>query len=218
MLTVWCVLNGTKYADEEARLLRAQVARHLRQPHAFRCLSDRLIPGVDCVVPEDRWPGWWAKLLAFRYARAGLHLYLDLDSVVVGPLEELLSQQLSAPKNWAQSGFGGIQSSVMSWGGDYGWIADQFDAAQLRPHPDHPHGRYGDTDYWGDQGFLTAVCGEPGAGLVRAMQGVFSYRYHCQHGGPPAGARVVQFHGSPKPAEVSDAWVQAARSSTTTRT
>ena len=217
MLTVWCVCVGTKYGPDEVLLLRDMVARHLAQPFDFWCLSDRKIPGVDCLIPDDigRYPGWWAKLLLFRYATAGMHLYLDIDTVVVGDLSPLLSEQFSASANWAQSGHGGIQSSVMAWGGDYSWIVDQFDPGELRADPHHPYGRYGATDYWGDQGFLTAVLGNPGSGKVKPMQGVASYKYHCrQMGRPPEWARAVSFHGEPKAAECSEGWIHCARSFT----
>ena len=56
MLTAWCVLNGDKYADSDVYILRDMVARNLDQPHRFRCLSDREIPGVDCFIPDEQWP------------------------------------------------------------------------------------------------------------------------------------------------------------------
>lgn len=213
MLTVWCVKIGTKYSDDDVYLLRDQVDRHLSAEHEFWCFSDRSIWGIDCVIPADMWPGWWAKLQLFGWSRSGLNLYLDLDSVIVGSLDDLLSEQLSAPINWAQSGHGGLQSCAMAWGGDYGWIADGFDVSKLTHDPHHPFGRYGDSDYWGDQGYLTALLGDPGAGKVKPMPGVASYKYHCRDG-LPDWARVVQFHGDPKPSQVQDEWVKASRSST----
>lgn len=218
MLTVWCVLNGTKYRDADVLSLRDQVARHLSQPHEFWCMADRKVDGVDCLIPDEQWPGWWQKIALFRWARGGMNLYLDLDSVIVGPIEGMFSEQLSAPANWAQSGHGGIQSSAMAWGGDYGWIAEKFDPSLLMHDPHHPFGRYGATDYWGDQGFLSAILGDPGAGKVKAMAGVASYKYHCRHAGrPPEWARVVTFHGEPKATECSEAWIAHALSSTPAR-
>ena len=38
-----------------------------------------------------------------------------------------------------------------------------------------------------------------------------SYKYHCGDG-LPDDARVVCFHGRPKPADVSDGWVKQCRS------
>lgn len=219
--SVWCVCVGDGYADADVRLLREQVRRHLAEPFDFWCLSDRKRSGIDCVIPDDvaRYPGWWSKVLLWRYARSGQHLYVDLDAVIVGDLTPLFSDQFAAPANWAQSGHGGIQSSVMAWGRDYHWITDLFDPDNLRPDPYHPFGRYGQHDWWGDQGFLTAMLGDPGTENVRRMGGVCSYKYHCRDAGrPPDWARVVAFHGTPKASECSERWIADALSSTPTRT
>jgi len=217
MLSVWCVLNGTKYTADEAHILRNQVSRHLSQPFDFWCLSDRHIDGIDCLIPEEKWPGWWAKLGLFRYS-TGKTLYLDLDCVVTGELGGLLSEKLSMAANWANSGHGGCQSSVMAWDGDYSWLADAFDPAKLHPPINGNCGAYGDQHLWGDQEFITDLLGNPGTGMIVPMKGVYSYKYHCrEQGKPPTDSRVVCFHGEPKPSQVSESWVKAARSSTATR-
>lgn len=215
MLTVWCVLNGSKYHDEEARILQSQVAANLTIPHRFRCLSDRQIQNVDCYIPPERWPGWWSKLLLFKYSE-GQNLYLDLDCVVTGNLEPLLSEQLSMPANWGQSGHGGCQSSVMAWGRNYSVITEAFDVALLHKPDNGNCGAYGPRRLWGDQEFITSMYGDPGKGEVKAMRGIYSYKYHAIHG-LPHDAIAVAFHGEPKPSQVNDAWVKASRSFTATR-
>ncbi len=209
MLTVWCVCVGDKYGADDVYRLAAMVQRNLRAPYWFRCLSDREIPGIDCLIPEALWPGWWSKLLLFRHATEGAHLYFDLDVVITGDITGLVSASLSLPKNWAQSGYGGCQSSVMAWSGDYSRIADAFDPAQLSA-PAGNHGFYGPQQLWGDQEFITALMGAPGECHVEPMHGIVSYKYHCRQG-LPAGVAVVCFHGLPKPADVSDRWVVDAR-------
>jgi len=212
MITVWSVCNGTKYPDSDVQILRDMVAKHLNQPHQFRCLSDRDIPGIDCLIPDEQWPGWWSKLLLFRYA-TGPCLYLDLDVVVVGSLDRLLCAQLSMPANWGQSGHGGCQSSVMAWDGDYTYIPDSFDVGLLRAPERGNCGAYSDGNLWGDQEYITQLLGDPGDRIM-PMGGVYSYKYHCL-GGLPADASVVCFHGEPKPGQVQDEWVRQARLSTT---
>jgi len=208
-LTVWCVFTGDKYVDDDVRILRDMVSRQLALPHRFLCLADRQIEGVDTLISHLEWPGWWLKLALFWVSR-GQNLYLDLDSVVVGPLEPLLSDQLSMPANWAQSGHGGCQSSVMSWSGDYTAIPGSFDPDQLNPPERGNCGGYGARNLWGDQEFITELLGDPGAGRVKPMDRVISYKYHCRNG-LPSGASVVSFHGDPKPSKVSDPWVLGAR-------
>ena len=214
MISAWCVLNGDKYRNEDAYILRDMVARNLDTPHRFMCLSDRKIPGIECLIPEESWPGWWAKLLLFRYA-VGQVLYLDLDVVITGNLDRLLSRELSTPANWAQSGHGGCQSSVMSWDArheDLGYLADLFNPSLLAPPANGNCGAYGKHKLWGDQEYLTDIVGNPGESVV-PMSHIYSYKYHCRES-LPADASVVCFHGEPKPAQVNDKWVLEARSST----
>lgn len=216
MLSVWCVLNGDKYQDKDAHILKGMVARNLKAQHRFRCLADREITGIDTLVPDEQWPGWWSKLLLFRYA-GGQVLYLDLDTVIVGNLDRLLSDRLSMPANWGQSGHGGCQSSVMSWNSDYenlGYIADLFDIDQVQAPERGNCGAYGPKNLWGDQEYVTELMGDPGD-VVKPMPHVFSYRYHAL-GGPPGDASIVCFHGEPKPAAVNAEWVLKARSFTAT--
>ena len=204
MLNVWCVCVGDKYGDREVLVLRDMVARHLNKRHMFFCLTDRKIGGVNCVIRDDLWPGWWAKLNLFQEA-TGPTLYLDLDVVIVGNLDRLLSDELSLPANWAQSGHGGCQSSVMAWDGNYSFIAKAFAPSMLGEPVNGNFGHYGPKMLWGDQEFITDLVGTPGHG-VKPMPHVYSYKYHCRNG-VPADASVVCFHGKPKPTEVGDDWV-----------
>ena len=138
-------------------------------------------------------------------------LYLDLDVVVTGELDSLLSERLSLPSNWGQSGHGGCQSSVMSWdtkSGSYGVLADLFHVENLTPPANGNYGYY--QGLWGDQEYITQHLGNPGR-YIREMHGVYSYKYHCQ-GDVPDDASVVCFHGAPKPKDVKDSWVIEARS------
>ena len=187
------------------------VFRHLKQPHRFRCLADREIEGIQTFIPDEQWPGWWSKLLLFRYS-SGQCLYLDLDVVITGNLDRLVSEQLSMPANWGQSGHGGCQSSVMSWSDGYSFIPKFFDVSQLERPQRGNCGAY--QGLWGDQEFITTLLGEPG-GKVKAMPHIYSYKYHCRQS-LPEDASVVCFHGEPKPSQVNDSWVTAARLSTAT--
>jgi hypothetical protein len=207
MITVWTVCVGDKYTDKDVQIVKHMVSRHLSAPHTFRCLSDRPREGVDCLIPSVIWPGWWSKLLLFKYA-TGMNLYLDLDVVVTGPLDGLLSNTLSMPANWGQSGHGGCQSSVMSWGGYYPELFIGFDPSELAAPERGNCGALGGL--WGDQEYITQILGEPGRHII-PMQGVYSYKYHCRQS-LPSDARVVCFHGTPKPSEVNDSWVVSQRS------
>lgn len=196
MLTVFCVYWGDKYAPGYVQRLHAMVSKNLTVPHRFVCITDSEHdwPGVEKIKPmHPGWKGWWQKIQLFLYA-TGPSLYFDLDVVIAGSLDYLVpytQHNLAAPANWAQSGHGGIQSSVLAWSGQYSTPYTLFDF-------ERESGRL-----WGDQEFLTELLGND---FIK-LPGVVSYKYHCQ-AGLPEGAAVVVFHGKPDPHEVGDEWVK----------
>lgn len=213
MLTVWCVCVGDKYSNEDVWTLQRMVSNNITQPYTFKCLTDRIIPGVYSKLSAHNWPGWWSKLELFEVATEGQHLYFDLDVVITGNVDGLVSDKLSMPKNWAQSGHGGCQSSVMAWGEDYSIIPQSFAPQYLERPTQGNHGLYGPLKLWGDQEFITQLMGDPGGEHVKPMIGVYSYKYHCRNE-LPSDAKVVCFHGLPKPNQVNDQWVKDARCNT----
>lgn len=214
MITVACVLrSGGIYTAEWVDRLAAGVRRHLAAPHHFVCLTDvpLALSGIAAVpLAAGARAGWWSKLELFRPDLfAGRVLYLDLDSVVVGDLAELAAYG---------GGFGMIgnfyrpqqsQSGLMAWNADgvaageiwNRWQADP--AGTVRRH-------HGDGD------FIGGVLGGQEDRLDRRYPGqIVSYKVNCLGArgatlrgteGPPAiptGARVVCFHGAPKPTDLT---------------
>lgn len=201
MISVWCVLWGTKYPAHYVYRLRNAVRRHLLQEHRFVVLTAKPMR-LPTVAPPSDWEGWWQKLALFKVAEPGSrNLYIDLDSVIVGNLDRLLVPgTLAMARNWAQSGHDSCQSSVMVWTG--GEHQDLYDDCK-----DADRGRL-----WGDQEWITERLGKPGEGKVTEIPHplVSSYKYHCrEQGKPPAGAAVCTFHGEPKMDCVEDPWVKA---------
>ncbi len=199
MLTVYCVYWGDKYSQDYVYALKRMLKKHLRQRNRFVCITDQIVHGVETQKPCVDWPGWWQKVSLFKPGFApGPALYLDLDVVVVGDLDDLVdrytSDGLAMPKNWARSGHGGWQSSVMLWGVSPAEIYTSFTPDAM-------------DRFWGDQEWITHVMGE----AITPISGIYSYKYHCQPK-PPQDAVVAAFHGKPDPHEVRDAWVVEARS------
>ena len=202
MLTVWAVRTGTKYTPDYLTRLHSAVKRNLVQPFTFAAITDQPepIPGTAYQASPDL-PGWWQKLALFHLTRKQRpehrNLYIDLDSVIVGNLDGLLESyaksRLAMPRNWARSGHGGWQSSLMIWeGGAFPELHDHNTAADR-------------SRLWGDQEWITQRLGETVDEIQPGL--VVSYKYHCGGGEPPAGACVVTFHGRPDPHEVTDQWV-----------
>ena len=149
-------------------------------------------------------PGWWNKLRLFEPGRFQRHcMWIDIDTVVTGSLEPIWTAYargdlFAAPLNWAQSGHGGIQSSLMIWNADkdYGiWKAYNADPISWQK------GLHGDQEFLThlrDTGRLKLTAVAPT--LIR------SYKYHARHA-VPEGASLVTFHGNPKPHEAGG-WVR----------
>lgn len=78
-LTVACVFKESEtYKREHVDRLEAMVAQHMSQPYKFVCVDDSPLPG------------WWAKLSMWEPGRFdGRVLYLDIDSTVIGSLDDL---------------------------------------------------------------------------------------------------------------------------------
>lgn len=206
MLNVWSLCWGDKYDDYSVQRLRREVSVKLGFPHRFRCITDRDIEGVECVRPAVNWPGWWGKLQLFKPGFAEpqtVNIWLDLDVVITGRLDYLAeySPPLAAPLNWAQSGHGGVQSSVMVWTptGATAEIFSEFDPKWAIWPPDNSNGKL-----WGDQEWITKRRDE-GKLKVTPIPYIYSYKYHCRQG-LPDDCRICVFHGSPKPAEVQEHW------------
>lgn len=183
-LTVACV-NVEDYlgrGNEYVEKLRAMVSRNLTQPHRFECLTE-----------SDK-PGWWAKVDLFEPGRFdGRVLYLDLDTVIVGPLDALAASKgilHLADWGWKKNDYG---SGVMVWdAGEHTEIFTEYNGQV--PHC-----------FRGDQDWMTHLGGWPA--LPKGLN--VSYRYHAKVA-PPSGAVTVSMHGSPKPHEIVDGWVPGA--------
>lgn len=182
MLTVACVNQGNylgmgqRYVDT----LRAMVARNLRQPFEFVCIEEA--HGLS---------GWWTKVALFEPGRfKGRVLYTDLDSVIVGGLDELADTKgIVDLADWGWTTHT-LCSCVMVWdAGEHTEIFERFSADVPRK-------------FRGDQDWITHLGGwQPlPAHLCR------SYRYESK-AAPQPGCVHVSFHGKPKPHEVQSGWV-----------
>ncbi|RMG71926.1 MAG: hypothetical protein D6711_14205 [Chloroflexi bacterium] len=194
-LKVFSVLWGDKYPPAYVYALKEAVEKNLKTPHEFVCITTQVLPGIDTVNPWVSWPGWWQKLGLFcPQITSGPSLYFDLDTVITGPLDYLVKytkHDLAAPANWAQSGHGGIQSSVLAWSGKWHEPYERFDFQK------------DSARLWGDQEFLIELRGD---NFVK-LPGVYSYKYHARGKGVPDDCSVLCFHGKPDPHEVEEKWL-----------
>ncbi len=222
---VVCMKWGTRFSPEYVNVLHGAVFRHLNRPHQFVCFTDDpagIVAGVDtrplpyAGLPEARLRnGGWLKLAVFRpglFESAGPVLFLDLDVAIIDSLDPLYDTDPDTPlriirdwRPWPQSLYrrpGVIgNSSVFRFEANgqpqiFERFADDPDAAyrnfrnEQRFLTRHADG----LDYWPD-----AWCR--------------SFKRHCMGAPPlrpfrrpsvPDGARVVVFHGRPKPEDLLD--------------
>jgi hypothetical protein len=187
-----CVKWGDKYGPEYVNVLADMVARNCILPHRFVCFTDDptgMVTGIETEPLPPGLDGWWNKVALFKSdlfpARSRI-VFLDLDVIVCGPLEDLIATKGIAA-DWLQ---GGYNSSVMVWdAGEHREAWDHF-------KPDTAGRLHGDQDW------LT----ELGGWELLPTDWVVSYRLHSVTF-PPEGAKVVAFHGWPKPADVTTGWV-----------
>lgn len=196
MLTVACVLrDGGEYHAGHVQALAERVDRHLTLPHRFVCLTDTLVTGIDVVMLEHDWPGWWAKIELFRPGLFdGPVLYLDLDTIPVRNMDEIaVGHTFTVLRNfWVEPGHERIGSGLMAWNTDLSAIYEAF-----RRDPS-VRDQYVEKQAWGDQGFVQQWAWKADRWQVKHPGKVVSYKMHCGEG-IPQGAAVVCFHGQPRP-------------------
>lgn len=197
-MIVTVLRSGGDFAPEHVLRLYAQCQR-FAPGVPFICLSDMPIPepGILTVAFETAWPGWWAKMEVFRVP--GPVLYMDLDTTIVGDLSPLLaaaySHQFIALRDFnPQSREMG--SGLMAWSGSmvHLWL-------EFRRRPEQHMRQCSTPRFWGDQGFIEPRTPARQYWQTLLPRAVVSYKKHCRDG-VPDGARVVCYHGHPRPWEV----------------
>jgi hypothetical protein len=185
-----------------AKLFR-DVRLHTQAPLRCVCLTDDprdLPPSVEPLLPEPGLTGWWHKLALFRPGlfRAGERiLYFDLDAVIVGDLTDFAAwrgefailRDFYHPEHMC--------SAVMAWqAGALDHIWTRWDRGG-RPQ----------FDRRGDQRWIETMQPEADWWQDLLPGQAVSYKVDCRPlGAIPDGARIVCFHGRPRPHEVPEYW------------
>lgn len=205
-MTVACVLkSGGVYDVSWVEKLRRSVTGH------FVCLTDvresEFSKTIEVIPLEHNWPGWWSKIELFRPSLfSGPVLYLDLDNIVTGPVDELIRKThgFTMAKDFYRGAEGFHNSSVMSWCGHF----DIYDLFVNSPRFYMSGYRLTKDKRLGDQAFIEDVFKATNVKINTFEEGrVISYKKDAVNG-VPDGALVVQFHGDPKPNEVRGSWVE----------
>jgi len=227
---VLCIKWGGKYGPEYVNRLRLMVTRHLTIPHHFVCLTDDpsgLDPGIHIVpLPASTLEFCWAKLWLFSPELAppgSTLLYLDLDVVITGGLDELLQYRSDldfvSVLDWNRWWNPQFNSSVMRFiAGAHTDLSTHFGEAVTAgklvkrrewdaylKSQDKVVYRCGLRRYGSDQEWISMKLRELGKLGERSYPRpwILSYKRHCRKR-VPSGCKVIVFHGEPKPHEVRD--------------
>lgn len=209
--TLACVLrSGGEYRSEHVVALYRGVQQHwpvekLGYLHMI-CLTDMnfLQFGVDNVKLVGDWPGWWAKMELFRPDLPARDLlYIDLDTVIVGELVDMANVgHLTVLRDLYHAGKPERQASV---GSGLMYLPESCRKVVWERWLHDPQGHIARHRKGGDQKFLQEVLGAEADRWQDILPNqVVSYKIHVRGaaGKVPTGARVVCFHGPPRPWEV----------------
>jgi hypothetical protein len=212
---------GKRYGPEYVNRLAAAVKRHTRQPVEIVCFTDDAegiadtvtihpIPEID--LPPEAMVCGWRKLCLFRNDLPvdGVGLFLDLDILITGPLDDFFSfgepDQIPIIHNWVpwhkklfrpdpQIGNSSVFRFLINQS-DFIW--EQF----------HREKEWALATFRPPQSYLTHCIRTKMVYWPDAW--VRSFKRHCRPTFPanlmlaprlPSEARIIAFHGKPDPEE-----------------
>jgi hypothetical protein len=213
---------GNRYPADYVNKLLSAVRRHLSGDFRFVCFTDdatgldpkiETFPIPDIDIPEHKILSGWRKLCLFRddLPLEGECLFLDLDIIITGPLDQFFTYQpekIAIIHNWVhwrKSIFGKRpeigNSSVFRWQANkHGHVVEQYlaekDWALETFHP--------------PQSYLSHCIREHMVYWPDAW--VKSFKRHCRPIFPlnlmiephlPKEASIIAFHGKPDPDEAA---------------
>jgi len=223
MLHIVCLKWGDKYSPAYVNKLYGMVKRNITVPFTFHCMTEQtsgVVPEINILpLPDMGLHGWWYKLYLFNnefYGLSGELLFLDLDIVITGSLDEVVMHEPGRFCIASDGRPGKYNSSVMRfkigsmsfiWDsfiyqqesiirelhGDQDWIQRLILAAEVYPFPLVVSYKY---DCNSHARFSGGVLGK----WLRS-QGLFKPSGEAAF---PNNARIILFHGKPDPEDVAD--------------
>lgn len=197
--------SGGEYTEQHASWLARQIRQHDPQAEIV-CLTDTKLrdPQIVTVPLRHNWPGWWSKIELFSDLLPGDVFYMDLDTVVLGSLRDLVTvKRTTFLRDFYQPQM--IGSGLM-------YIAEADKPAvwnEFIARPEHHIAMNKTRRHWGDQGFCARVLTDVQQWQRVRPDRVYSYKLHCSRLPPPPTAAVVCFHGKPRPWRAGCDWVPA---------
>ena len=200
-----CALrSGGDFSIDDVDRLRENIMSRFTRPVDFVAVTDIPDDGNEDLL--DDWPGWWCLIELFRFT--GPCMFVGLDTVAVGNLDpfydmvtDMGPDEFGMIRTFNTRGrFGGWASGVTAWNGDFHGI---YDHMRRRSDLVQECFKY-------EQIFTSWHVREqdiPMKDIRSAVDGIYSYKRHC-HPDLPEDARMVLFHGTPRPAQAKADWVR----------
>lgn len=214
-----CMKWGTLYSADYVNVLYSACRKNMSAPFRFVCFTD-VATGLDPAIevqsipalplqPQDWFSGAWPKLAVFGNDLHGIDgrcLFIDLDSVICGPLDPFFELPgrllvLDGGDNWHPRSDGSaaplVATGVFAFtAGTLGHILSEF-ARDPIAHV---------QQYRLEQAFVGAMVPDVGFWPRPWVQ---SFKRHLRQPpivdrllppkSPPPEARIVAFHGEPRP-------------------
>lgn len=199
MITVSCVLWGSKFSLDYVYNLKRAVEENTTIPHEFVCFTDKEIPGITSIILDPGYEGWWNKLQLFNTTKlvTDRMVYLDLDTIITGNLDWLLQydgkfmgiEDVGAVNAHQPHLKNQLQSGVMAWN----YYANSYIWNELSKNKNIT------TRFRGDGELLNTFIQPLGRDLLQHLYPgkLKSYKYQVYPDKLTPETSIVCFHGRP---------------------
>lgn len=226
---ILCLKHGQKYNAEYVNRLYKMVKRNCTLPFTFVCLTEdpaHLHKDIKVLALPNYLSGWWCK--PYMYSAdlpiKGTILYMDLDVVISGNIDKLLTYQ---PHHWCtirdftrvmRSNWSKYNSSIVRFKtGQLGFLWEKFKRERNIIMKKY----HGDQDYLYEETRIQQAFLYPDSWIqswkweVRksrefapgGRRGSRTFKHEEHDAKPRPECCVCVFHGDPNPEHCTDAWV-----------
>ena len=210
MLNILCLKAGYVYGANYVNALHNACLRNITVPFKFHCITDDFM-GCDSRINHIPLPGdletWWGKIWMFKrnlFPDGSRMMFMDLDTLIIDNIDDVAEydDQIASLRDFYYPKR--VGPAIILWeAGDYAasiweeWV-----------RCGKPRDKMGDL-WWInnlDQGHFAKNIDR----LQDRYPGIVSYKADKCDKAPPPGARIVCFHGQPKPHNCGAPWVADA--------
>lgn len=227
MITVVCLNVGNAFAPKYVERLYSGIKRNTNKYFDFLCICDGKNSGRirdampygtlnTHIISEAEYPKWWGKMILFQpefqdWVDSDL-LFFDLDTIITGPVDDLLTVGERCPtniailKNFLQPPYRSERAIPCEYGSAVMWIKrgkmqEIYQTYKIVGGVQEKYDLAG-----GDQKFIEDVANPRD---VTFLQDLFldkkdffrSVKYPTQLTQSPVGNSIICYHGRPRPHE-----------------